>query len=219
MNLTDKKRSHILYPFFKRCFDILFSSCFIILFLPFYLLIILLIKLDSKGPVFYVGQRLGRGGTIIKTIKFRTMYVDAEQRLKELLTFNSKIREEWKLFQKLHKDPRCTWVGKFLRKTSLDELPQFFNVLKGDLSVVGPRPHYVCELQEKEDSPLKKYAHLILSVKPGITGIWQISGRNKLSYKDRVVLDSLYMKKQSFFYDLIIIVKTIPVILSSKGAF
>jgi len=219
MELTLEKTTHTFYPFFKRLFDLLFSLCFIILFSPIYLLIIAFIKLDSKGPIFYVGKRLGKGGGTIKVFKFRTMYVDAEKRLEELLKADPDVRKEWEVFQKIQDDPRCTLIGKFLRKTSLDEFPQFFNVLKGDLSVVGPRPHFIFELKEKENSPLRKYAHLVLAVKPGITGLWQVSGRSRLSYEDRVELDSLYMKKQSFFYDMLVILKTIPIVLFSKGAF
>lgn len=218
MELILEKR-HIFYPFFKRLFDLIFSLCFITLLSPAYILIALLIKLDSKGPIFYVGNRLGRGGKYIKVLKFRTMYVDAEKRLEEMLKADPKMREEWEVFQKLQEDPRCTPIGRFLRRTSLDEFPQFFNVLKGDLSVVGPRPHFIFELEENDHSPLKKYAHLVLAVKPGITGLWQVSGRSRLSYEDRVELDSLYMKKQSFFYDLLVILKTIPIVLFSRGAF
>ena len=218
MELTLEKHTHPLYPFFKRLFDLLFSLCFILIFSPIYLLIALLIKLDSKGPIFYVGKRLGKGKKHINIFKFRTMYLDAEKRLDELLRKDRKMEEEWEVYQKLQNDPRCTTVGKFLRKTSLDEFPQFFNVLKGDLSVVGPRPHYIYELEVKENSPLRKYAHLVLAVKPGITGLWQISGRSHLSYEDRVELDSLYYKKQSFFYDLYVVLKTIPLVLISRGA-
>jgi exopolysaccharide production protein ExoY len=213
-----KKKTNSFYPFFKRLFDILFSLSFIVIFSPIYIAIALLIKLDSKGPIFYIGKRLGKNGSHITIYKFRTMYVDAEKRLEEMLKNNPIMEEEWNVYQKLQEDPRCTSIGKFLRKTSLDEFPQFFNVLKGDLSVVGPRPHYIYELEGKEKSPLKKYAHLILSVKPGITGLWQISGRSHLSYEDRVELDSLYYKKQSFFYDLYVVLKTIPMVLASRGA-
>lgn len=216
--VTPDKQIHPLYPFFKRVFDVFFSLTFILVFSPVYLFLALLIKLNSKGPVFYVGKRLGKRGKYIEIFKFRTMYIDAEDRLEEMLKNNSQMKEEWEVFQKLQKDPRCTVVGKFLRRTSLDEFPQFFNVLSGDLSVVGPRPHYIEELEEKEKSPLRKYAHLVLAVKPGITGLWQISGRSHLSYEDRVELDSLYYKKQSFFYDMKVVLKTIPLVLISRGA-
>jgi undecaprenyl-phosphate galactose phosphotransferase len=218
MDKNCEKKTHPLYPFFKRLFDVLFSLSFIVVFSPLYLLLALLIKWNSKGPVLYIGKRLGKGGKHIEIFKFRTMYIDAEERLKDMLSSDPKMRSEWEVFQKLHNDPRCTYIGKFLRRTSLDEFPQFFNVLKGDLSVVGPRPHYIDELEGKENSPLKKYAHLVLATKPGITGLWQISGRSHLSYEDRVELDSLYFKKQSFFYDIKVVLKTVPLVLISRGA-
>jgi len=218
MDKNCEKKTHPLYPFFKRLFDVLFSLSFIVVFSPLYLFLALLIKWNSKGPVLYIGKRLGKGGKHIEIFKFRTMYIDAEERLKDMLSSDPKMRSEWEVFQKLHNDPRCTSIGKFLRRTSLDEFPQFFNVLKGDLSVVGPRPHYIDELEGKENSPLKKYAHLVLATKPGITGLWQISGRSHLSYEDRVELDSLYFKKQSFFYDMKVVLKTVPLVLISRGA-
>ena len=208
-----------LYPYVKRVFDVVFSLSFIIIFSPLYLLIALLIKCDSPGPIFYVTTRLGKGGKHITVMKFRTMYVDAEERLMELLKQDSNLKREWDIFQKLKEDPRCTKIGKFLRRTSLDELPQFFNVLKGDLSVVGPRPHFIFELEKKKESPLQPHAHKILSIKPGITCIWQTSGRSHLSYEDRVKLDCLYAEKYSFALDLYLIIKTIPSLLFSKGAF
>lgn len=218
MELLIEKNSHPFYPFFKRVFDIVFSLLFILVFSPLYLIIALLIKLESKGPIFYIGKRLGKGGKYITIYKFRTMYIDAEERLGDMLIKNPEMGKEWEIYQKLQNDPRCTRVGKFLRKTSLDEFPQFLNVLGGELSVVGPRPHYIHELERSEPSPLKKYAHLILAVKPGITGLWQISGRSHLSFEDRVELDSLYCKKQSFFYDCSVVLKTIPLVLMSRGA-
>lgn len=218
MEFNIEKQARFFYPFFKRLFDLLFSFAFVVIFAPIYVIIAFLIKLDSRGPIFYIGKRLGKGKKHVKIYKFRTMYVDADKRLEELLKQDSKVEEEWNVFQKLQEDPRCTTVGKFLRKTSLDEFPQFFNVLKGDLSVVGPRPHYIHELEGEKNSPLKKHADYILSVKPGITGLWQISGRSHLSYEDRVELDSLYCEKQSFFYDLYVVLKTIPLVLLSRGA-
>ncbi|WP_194847454.1 sugar transferase [Candidatus Neptunochlamydia vexilliferae] len=218
MEAVIEKNTHPFYPFFKRLFDLAFSTTFITIFSPVYLALALLIKLGSKGPIFYIGKRLGKGGKHVTIYKFRTMYLDAEERLEEMLKNNPKMREEWEVYQKLQDDPRCTPIGKFLRKTSLDEFPQFLNVIKGDLSVVGPRPHYIEELEGERNSPLKKYAQFVLSVKPGITGLWQISGRNHLSYEDRVELDSLYYKKQSFFYDLMVVLKTIPLVLISRGA-
>jgi len=213
---TQKKSAS---PQLKRAFDIFFSLLVILILSPVFLLIALIIKIDSKGPVLYFAKRLGKDRKIVTVYKFRTMYIDADTRLKKLFENHPEMKKEWDVFQKLKKDPRCTPIGKFLRRVSLDELPQFFNVLEGSLSVVGPRPHMIEELDENSDGLLRKYADTILSVKPGITGIWQTSGRNHLSYEERIELDRSYVEKQSFFFDLFLILKTIPCVLFSKGAF
>ena len=212
--ISIKKGKRVL----KRTFDLVFSLCFVIVFSPLYVLIALLIKVDSPGPVFYVTKRLGRHLSTIKIYKFRTMFLDADERLEELLTEDKEMQKEWDIYQKLKNDPRCTPIGKILRRTSLDELPQFFNVILGNLSVVGPRPHFIEELKGEKFSPLKVYASKILSVKPGLTGIWQTSGRNQLSYEDRISLDCLYVDKHNFFYDFYLIIKTVPSVLFSRGA-
>ncbi|MEM7174359.1 MAG: sugar transferase [Chlamydiota bacterium] len=216
---TVKLRRRSYYPFFKRCFDIVFSLSVLTLLSPLYLFFALVIKWDSKGPIFYKGKRLGKEGKIITIYKFRTMHLDADTQLSDILSRNPKIKAEWTTYQKIKSDPRCTRIGKLLRQTSLDELPQFFCVLKGDLSVVGPRPHYISELKDNPTSPLKYHAATVLSVKPGITSIWQVSGRSQLPYQERVALDCSYVKKQSFLYDLYLIAKTIPTLFLSKGAF
>jgi lipopolysaccharide/colanic/teichoic acid biosynthesis glycosyltransferase len=203
----------------KRGFDIVFSFLVLTLLSPLFLLIACVIKFDSRGPVFFKTQRLGKGGKCITVLKFRTMFSDAEGTLEKLLQKDEKLYKEWITYHKIRKDPRCTRIGKLLRKTSLDELPQFFCVLKGDLSVVGPRPYFTSELQHDRESPFREKAQQILSVKPGITGLWQTSGRNNLSFLGRIELDSLYVEKQSFFFDLLLILKTIPKVLLFKGAF
>lgn len=201
--------------FMKRIFDILFSISSIFFFLPLGIILMLLIKFSSKGDIFYKSHRKGKDNCSIYCWKFRTMYQDAEAKLATLLKQNPNLRKEWNTYYKLKQDPRITVVGKFLRKTSLDELPQFWNVLKGDLSIVGPRP-----VTEKE---LTKYFRLkaekILSVRPGLTGIWQTSGRNLLTFKERVLLEEHYVDKRSITLDLRIIFKTIPMLFFSKGAF
>lgn len=204
-----------MYSKTKRSFDILFSSFAILIGAPIFVLIILLIKLTSKGPIFYKSQRIGKNFKPIDCWKFRTMYLDADQKLSNLLSQNPKLKEEWELYQKLKEDPRIYPVGRLLRKTSMDELPQFFNVLKGDLSVVGPRPFY----QEQITQYLGKKASKFLSIPPGITGIWQVSGRNLLTFDQRLSLEEDYIDKQSFMLDLTIILKTIPALLFSKGAY
>ncbi len=202
----------------KRTFDIVFSGCVLVFGLPLFLIIALLVKCTSKGPIFYCSMRLGQDGNLFNFWKFRTMYTNSDLKLKQLLEDNPLLREEWKKYFKLKNDPRLTKIGKFLRKTSLDEFPQFWNVLKGDLSIVGPRPYLPNETQEIKKFIGEKITHL-LSVKPGLTGIWQTSGRSYLTFEERVHLDLNYVKKRTFFFDLCLILKTIPMILFPRGAF
>lgn len=200
----------------KRGFDILFSLCALFIGLPIFCLIALLIRLTSPGKVIYSHSRIGRGGKAFPCYKFRTMYPDADQRLKDLLASDPKLKAEWENSFKLKQDPRVTPIGSFLRKTSLDELPQFWNVLKGDLSVVGPRP----VVKEEVNKYLGLKAPKILSIRPGLTGPWQVSGRSDISsYQKRVELDEHYVDNHSFTLDLKLIAKTIPAMLFSKGAY
>lgn len=208
----------------KRLFDFCLSVFFLILSSPLFALFSLLIPLASLGPIFYKSPRLGRGGKLIYCYKFRTMYKDAEERLQDLLESNLEFRTEWEIFQKVRKDPRITPIGKFLRKFSLDEIPQFWNVLKGDLSLVGPRPPTLMGPPEKflEEICLlygKDTAAKILSVRPGITGVWQISGRSEISFDDRKKMEESYCDSRTFLKDLVVILKTVPAVLFSKGAF
>ena len=199
----------------KRLFDILFSSSALVILAPVYLWITLAIRFSSKGRVIYSHERIGRGGKPFPCYKFRTMYPDADQRLSQLLDNCPKMRNEWKETRKLKNDPRVTPVGKFLRKTSLDELPQFWNVLKGDLSIVGPRP----VVQEEVIQYLGAKAVKILSIRPGLTCIWQVSGRNDTSYNKRIELDEKYVDNHSMLLDITLIAKTIPSMILSKGAY
>lgn len=207
----------------KRIFDLFFSLLCLLMASPLLLLIAVILKVTSPGPIFYRSPRLGRGGKIIHCLKFRTMYLDAETRLYEILKTNSRLRQEWNAFQKLKNDPRVTPFGKFLRKNSLDELPQFLNVLFGDLSVVGPRPptllgppsQYLDEIRNLYGSSTSK----ILSIRPGITGVWQISGRSQIPFQERVKMEERYASEQNLWTDLVVIIKTIPAVLFSKGAF
>jgi len=198
----------------RRFFDILFSIIVLILMFPLMLLIGLAIKLTDGGPVFFTQERVGYKGKKFKIFKFRTMYPDAEKRLKDILEKNPKAHEEWNRYRKLRNDPRITNVGKFLRKYSLDELPQFFNVLKGDMSVVGPRPYLPEEIPLMGESK-----EIIFQVKPGITGIWQVEGRSEIDFKKRLEMDEWYVKNRSFWLDLKIILKTVKVMLTGKGAY
>ena len=196
---------------YKRSADFLLALLFLILLSPLLLLIALLIKLDSRGPVFFHHKRMGQGGkSLIPILKFRSMVADAEERKNELLQKNE--RTDGPLF-KLKNDPRVTRVGKFLRRLSLDELPQLFNVLRGDLSLVGPRPHL-----PEEVARYTEFQQRVFAVKPGITGLSQISGRSDLKFEDEVRLDLQYIEEWSPWLDLFIFWRTLWVILRGKGA-
>lgn len=199
----------------KRIFDFTFSLAVVVFGAPIFLLIALLIKITSHGPAFFAHERIGRGGARFACYKFRTMYPDAEERLKDIIKHDPKLREEWMTTYKLKNDPRVTWIGKFLRKTSLDELPQFWNVLKGDLSVVGPRPVTEEELHQEVGLHAAKF----LTIRPGITGPWQVSGRNDTSYHERICFDIHYIRHRSFLWDLYLILLTIPAMVTARGAY
>ena len=198
----------------KQIFDKVFAVFFIILTLPLFLLIAALVKLTSRGPVFYKQERLGYRGKPFRILKFRTMVVDADRVLEDYLRRNPQLREEYEKYFKLKKDPRITPLGRILRKTSLDELPQLFNILLGNMSVVGPRP-----IIQEEVVKYGENAEKLFSVKPGLTGLWQVSGRADLTYDERVKLDMEYIERQNFFLDLFIILKTVPVIFKGHGAY
>lgn len=197
--------------FTKRLFDVVFSLSVLILFSPVYLILALLIFFSSPGKIFYVQERVGLNYKKFRCLKFRTMVENADQMLEQLME-NPEIRSEFEDNFKLKKDPRITKIGHFLRITSLDEFPQFWNVLKGDMSVVGPRPLVVEELP--------RYGHSIdkvLTIKPGITGLWQVSGRNDIPYPKRVQMDVYYVNFHNFWMDLWIVFKTIKVVLFPKN--
>lgn len=199
----------------KRCFDLMVS----ILLLPFlaipFIAIAILIKMDSSGPAIFQQTRIGKKGKTFKCFKFRTMYVDAENRLSKLLKNNSEAKKEWDKFWKLRDDPRITKIGRFLRSTSLDELPQIFNVLKGEMSLVGPRP----VVQEEIDRYYKDQSELCFSVPPGITGLWQVSGRSNTSYEYRVGLDAWYVRNWNVWLDIVMLFKTVGIVLKREGAY
>lgn len=210
-----KSRYHVRHLPLKRIFDLFFSALAVTLLLPLFVLIYAAIRLTSKGPAVFAHTRIGRGGEPFKCFKFRTMHADAESRLQKLLEEDEQARQEWQDCRKLKSDPRVTPVGEFLRKSSLDELPQFLNVLKGDLSVVGPRP----VVEEEVIHYYKEKAPKILSIRPGITGLWQISGRSNTSYQRRVELDEYYVERRSFLLDIQLVAKTVPALLTRKGAY
>ncbi len=199
----------------KKCFDFVISLIGFIILLPLFLIIGVLIKLTSKGPVFFKHKRIGKNGKEIFVYKFRTMYQDAEQRLKKLLNQNPEIRKEWEKNFKLKNDPRVTFIGKILRITSIDELPQIINVLKGEMSLVGPRP----VIKEEIDKYYREFKHYYYSVAPGITGLWQISGRSNTSYDFRVQTDVWYVQNWSIWLDIMILFRTLGVVLRREGAY
>ena len=174
-----------------------------------------MIKATSHGPVFYFHKRVGRNGCIINVLKFRTMFSDADERLQKILARDPEKRREWEVSFKIKDDPRITAIGKFLRKTSLDELPQIFNVITGDMSLIGPRPvvPYELETYYKDNAPY------YLMVRPGITGLWQVSGRSNTGYDFRVATDIWYVLNWSVWLDIVILMKTIVVVLRRDGAY
>ena len=198
--------------FFKRLFDILFSLSVLILFAPVYLLLALSIALSSSGPIFYVQERVGKNRKMFYCLKFRTMVENADDILLEIMEKSPHLRQEFEDNFKLKQDPRITWIGRFLRMTSLDEFPQFWNVLKGDMSVVGPRP-----LVEEELPRYGRHINKILTIRPGITGLWQVSGRNDIPYPRRVQIDLYYANDKNLWMDTWIVFKTIGVVIFPKN--
>lgn len=211
----------MLYDFTKRILDIIGAFLGLLSLFPLFLIIALAIKLTSHGPILAdTPMRVGKDGRLFKMYKFRSMVANAHRLLKTDPRFK-KLYEEYKSSSyKLAKDPRITPFGKFIRKYSLDELPQLLNVLKGEMSLVGPRAYYPDELsqQQKNYPNTAKFVKIILSGKPGLTGVWQITGRSEINFDRRVKLDALHVKKRSIIYDLWIILKTIPAVFSGKGA-
>ncbi|MDR0920959.1 MAG: sugar transferase [Lactobacillales bacterium] len=193
------------YKIVKRSMDIFGASIGLILLSPIFLVVSVIVRKDG-GPVFFSQERVGKGGETFKMWKFRSMCVDAEEKLEELKQFNE---IEGAMF-KMKDDPRITRIGKIIRKTSIDELPQLWNVLRGDMTLVGPRPPITRELEEYTKNDLKR-----LTVKPGCSGLWQISGRNELSFDEMVELDIRYIENQSIRQDVVIIAKTVGILVKS----
>ncbi len=201
-----------IYKIVKRMFDIIASFFGILIFSPLFLLIALLIKIDSKGNIIYKHKRIGKYGKYIYLYKFRSMYIDADKRLKKLLK-NPKIKKEWEENFKLDNDSRITKIGKVLRKTSLDELPQLFNILKGEMSLIGPRPvidEEIVKYGEQKDK--------FLSVTPGLTGWWACNGRSDIDYDERIKLELFYVDHCSILLDIKCIFKTVVAVFKKSGA-
>ncbi len=197
----------------KKLVEYLLSICIILFILPLLLVLGVLVKISSPGPVFYRASRLGYRGKPIQVLKFRTMHADADAQLERLLEENPELKQEWQEKYKITNDPRITGIGRFLRRTSLDELPQFLNVLKGDMAIVGPRP-----IVRNEIGYYGKNYELLKRVKPGITGLWQVSGRSETSYRYRVTLDMYYITNWSIWMDYYILFKTVLIVLARRGA-
>lgn len=195
----------------KRLFDIAFSLFMLVAFSPVYLLLALLIAISSTGPIFYIQERVGKNYKRFNCIKFRTMVSNADEVLVQMMQTSPQLQQEFESNFKLKHDPRITLIGRWLRITSLDEFPQFWNVLMGDMSVVGPRP-----LVEEELPKYGCHIEQILTIRPGITGLWQVSGRNDIPYPRRVQIDLHYVKFRTFWLDLWIVLKTVAVVVIPK---
>lgn len=197
-----------------RAIDITIAISAILLLLPLLVLIFVAMKLTSPGPVLFAHRRVGKGGHAFPCYKFRSMVVNSAEVLERHLAESSDARAEWQRDQKLRNDPRVTPIGRLLRRTSLDEVPQIFNVLRGEMSMVGPRP-----IVEGEMIRYRQYIVDYMSVKPGITGLWQISGRNNTTYRRRVALDTAYARSRTVALDLAILARTVPAVLTGSGCY
>jgi len=220
MQVTEIKKSNF-YLFAKRTMDIISSIFLLIFFFPIIIVIAIAIKLDSKGPILAdTPRRVGKNGKLFKMYKFRSMVENAHEILRENPRYSNLYDVYKKGSYKLKNDPRITTVGRFIRKHSLDEIPQALNILKGEMSLVGPRAYYPDELKNQQ----KKYPHtidsvkIVLSVKPGVTGFWQVSGRSEINFDKRIEMDASYVRKRSLLYDLWIIARTPWAMISGKGA-
>lgn len=198
----------------KLIFDLIVGLLICILVIPIIIACAIWVKLDSKGPVFYNAKRIGKNGKEFTCYKFRSMYTNGDELLKQYLAENLVAKKEWDEFQKLHNfDPRVTKAGKIMRKTSLDELPQILNVLKGEMSLVGPRPYL-----PREKEMMGSFYNIIISTVPGITGYWQVNGRSDVTFEDRLKMDDWYVRNWSVWIDVILLIKTIKVVIFNKGA-
>ena len=197
-----------------RLLDIIISTIALVVLAPILGLIALIVRGQDNGPIFFVQSRIGLNGRTFKCFKFRSMHIDADRLLNRLLMIDPTALAEWEADHKLRQDPRVTPLGRILRKTSLDEFPQLFNVLRGDMSLVGPRPIIQAEVRKYS----KSFRHYT-SVPPGITGLWQVMGRNDVTYKRRVAMDRLFARRRSIRLYLYILVVTIPAVLTQRGSY
>ena len=201
------------FPIAKRALDIVGAGLGLVVLAPFFLIMAMMVRADG-GPAFFAHQRVGRGGKLFGCLKFRSMVIDSQARLEDLLANDPSARAEWDATRKLKNDPRITRIGRFLRSTSLDELPQLINVLRGEMSLVGPRPVQEAEIDRYYGASAAHY----MAVRPGITGLWQVSGRSETSYESRVALDVAYVSRPSLLADIAILLRTPVAVLSRRGA-
>lgn len=203
-------------PWWKvgRAAELVITAIAVVFLAPIMLATALVVKFTDRGPIFYSQKRIGRGGVPFNCLKFRSMAVDAEARLQALLAADPDARQEWERCRKLKNDPRVTRIGRFLRASSLDELPQLFNILKGDMGLVGPRP-----IIADEASYYGIHFRHYCAVRPGLTGLWQVSGRSDVSYRERVVMDVAYVRAKCVTLDLKILLATVPAVLLRRGSY
>lgn len=197
-----------------RTLDTVGAISIFLLALPFLIILAIALKIDSPGPLFFVQQRIGRGGKLFSCIKFRTMCDNADAALQTLLLQSADARAEWARDHKLRDDPRITRLGAVVRKLSLDEFPQLLNILRGDMSLVGPRPIVTSEIER-----YGRYFQDYCRVRPGLTGLWQVSGRNDVAYRRRVSIDCYYVRNKTLMFDLSILLRTVPVVLRARGSY
>ncbi|MGF9692460.1 MULTISPECIES: sugar transferase [unclassified Rhizobium] len=215
--LSPTDEMHLSFPtggVAKRAFDVTTAMIAIVVFSPLLLMIMALVKFSDGGSIFYGHKRVGHNGRYFKCLKFRTMVVNGDEVLRRYLQNDPEAAKEWRATRKLKHDPRVTTIGTVLRKLSLDELPQLINILRGDMSIVGPRP-----VVDEELTLYDSFAVYYLQTRPGLTGLWQISGRNDVSYESRIAFDTQYVQNWSLLRDISIIVKTIPAVCMSRGSY
>lgn len=205
-------RTRFHHAWLGRALDVSIAASAFVLVLPVFVILCFAIWAQDGGSPIFAHRRIGRGGKLFPCLKLRTMVVDSERRLQELLESDPAAAFEWHVSQKLRNDPRITPLGAFLRKSSLDELPQLLNVLCGHMSLVGPRPIVAAEVKR-----YGRYFRFYCAVRPGITGLWQVSGRNDVSYRRRVAIDTVYARSRSMGMDLAILSRTVPAVISSRG--
>jgi lipopolysaccharide/colanic/teichoic acid biosynthesis glycosyltransferase len=210
----DGQRATWLRPVLGRALDVSLAFIALVVFAPMMLIVAILVAAERRGPILFRHTRIGLQGKVFRVLKFRSMHVDGDAILAHYLAANPAAAHEWALDHKLRTDPRVTGLGAFLRKSSLDELPQLFNVLVGDMSIVGPRP-----IVQSEVARYGRFFTAYCSVRPGITGIWQVSGRNHVSYRRRVLMDALYARRKCVALDIKLMLATIPAVLARKGSY